>query len=132
MASEYTRLTGMFKTKNPKCFSGTIQGEGFDVLLKAIKEAKETDQAMIMYCFLNRPTDKVPMALTFKLGEAGQGRPRSSGGSQKSYSNRGGGQSRGGYQSSYKKKEEPIPMDEPLDDGFGEFGNDPGFTVNEF
>ena len=127
MASEYTRLTGMFKTKNPKCYSGTIQGEGFDVLLKAIKEAKENDLAMILYCFLNRPTDKVPMALTFKLGEAGQGRQQRT--PAKSYSNRGGGQSRGGYQSSYKKREEPIPMDEPLDDGFGD---DPGFTVNEF
>lgn len=129
MASEYTRLTGMFQTKNPKCFSGTIQGEGFDVLLRAIKEAKETDQAMILYCFLNRPTDKVPMALTFKLGEAPSGGQRRT--QAKSYSNRGGGQSRG-YQSGYKKREEPIPMDEPLDDGFGEFGNDPGFTVNEF
>ena len=127
MASEYTRLTGMFKTKNPKCYSGTIQGEGVDVLLKAIKVAKEHDLAMIRYCFLNRPTDKVPMALTFKLGEAGQGQQRRT--QAKSYSNRGGGQSRGGYQSSYKKREEPIPMDEPLDDGFGD---DPGFTVNEF
>lgn len=126
MASEYTRLTGMFKTKNPKCYSGTIQGEGFDVLLKAIKEAKENDLAMILYCFLNRPTDKVPMALTFKLGESQPGGQRRT--QSKSYSNRGGGQSRG-YQSSYKKREEPIPMDEPLDDGFGD---DPGFTVNEF
>ena len=129
MASEYTRLTGMFKTKNPKCYSGTIQGDGFDVLIKAIKEAKQNDLAMILYCFLNSPTDKVPMALTFKLGEAGQARQRSSGGGQKSYSNRGAAPSRGGYQSGYKKKEEPIPMEEPLDDGFGD---DPGFTTTDF
>lgn len=126
MASDYVRLTGMFKTSNPKCYSGTIHGEGIDNLIKGLREAKETDQAVVLFCFLNKSTDKVPMALTYKLGEANPGAQRRQ---QPSRANRQGGNSRGGYQSGYKKREPEIPLEDPIDDGFGD---DPGFTVEEF
>ncbi len=128
MAGEYVRLTGLFKTKNPKCFSGTIQDDSLQTLKQGIKDAESSGQALVLYCFLNGQSSNPkfskapPVALSYKLGEPAQQRTGGSRPQQRSQ------QQRSTYQP-YKKKEPAIPMEEPV---FDDFGDDPGFSVTDF